>query len=416
MPATKHDLLKKAGELSTYFPNSNGKSFKDVTPTHGFAQAFMKRNPDLVCKKTQATTPDRAKVQKIDILEWHGDVKQRLDEEGKGDQLKCPENMFNLDEIGFNTDAKDVKGIFLKGAKRNHTIAFGAPHGHLTMICCVSAAGEAQTPLFLLKGKQRLNDAIKAYEADGFAARASASGYTTTADMAYYLEHVFIPDQARKGRSGPFTIFLDNASSHSVLEILWLARKLNITLITLYPNSTDVTQPLDLTVFKQMKDVVCSTIRNEFQDTVVSAKSFTKVMKIVYSQMFPNDEDGKFVPNKLVMKGFKDTGLFPFDSANVQFDLLFAQEPTRLIESAQNVILKKSSTRKQDIEFVDVGENLQDLPEDHLVEPDSSLEDENEIDLVSEPPDLFAVTPAGQFSQVIIYFIIEIPIIVQSQL
>ena len=104
---------------------------------------------------------------------------------------------------------------------------------HLTMICCVSAAGDAHTPLFILKGKQRLKNAIKEYEEDGFAARASASGYTTTADMDYYLEHVFIPDQ--------------------VLHIM-----------SPYPSSTDVTQPLGLTVFKQMKDAVCNTIRNHF--------------------------------------------------------------------------------------------------------------------------------------------------------
>ena len=91
-----------------------------------------------------------------DLLNWHGEVGRRMHEDGRSQQLENPDSIFNMDEIGFNTNAKDVKVILRKGSKRNHTIAFGAPHGHITMICCVSASGEAQKPLFLIKGKQRL--------------------------------------------------------------------------------------------------------------------------------------------------------------------------------------------------------------------------------------------------------------------
>ena len=161
-----------------------------------------------------------------------------------------------------------------------------------------------------MKGKQRLEETIKQYEQD--AARASASGYTTTSDMAYYLKEVFIPEQKSKGRYGPYTILLDNASAHTVVDILCLARELDITLITLYPNSTDITQVLDLTVFKNMKDLVGKTIHSEFQDVVINMRSFCRVMKVVYQKMFPI-VDGKFVPNKLVIKGFKDTGTYPFE-------------------------------------------------------------------------------------------------------
>ena len=110
----------------------NGNKFKNKNPTSGFVHAFLNRNKDLVCKKTQATTPDRARVEKSDLLNWHGEVGRRMHEDGRSQQLENPDSIFNMDEIGFNTNAKDVKIILRKGSKRNHTIAFGAPHGHIT--------------------------------------------------------------------------------------------------------------------------------------------------------------------------------------------------------------------------------------------------------------------------------------------
>ena len=312
--------------------------------------------------------------------------------EGRLQQLRDPSNIFNLDEIGFKTNAKYVKCIFRRGDRKNHTISFGAPHGHLTMLCCVNAAGEAQKPLFLLKGKQKLEQTIEQYELDGFAARASQSGYTTTSDFEYYLRDVFVPEQKSKGNNGPFTIFLDNASAHCVLDILWLARELNITLITLFPNSTAVTQVLDLTVFKHMKDLVGKIIRSDFQDEVISMRNFSKVIKKVYALMFPS-VDGEFVPNKLVIKGFRETGVFPFDSSNMQFDLLFEQQPRRLIESTKSVIeMKKHQIPVEDFQFVDTANALsQETQESHDVsmpeESDSSfdpLPEESHVMLMPE--------------------------------
>ena len=126
LPARKEDLLKKAGELATHFPN--GPVFKYKAPTAGIVQGYLKRNPDLQCRKTLATTPDRAKVTKLELMFWHGEVGSRMTPEGRIKQFHKPENIFNMDEIGFTTNAKNVTAIFKRGAKRNHTIAFG----HLT--------------------------------------------------------------------------------------------------------------------------------------------------------------------------------------------------------------------------------------------------------------------------------------------
>ena len=297
-------------------------------PTTGFVQHFLKSSPELKVKKSQPINFERAKVTREDLINWHNDIRHNMTKEGRMAQLENPSLVYNWDETGFIPNRKDFIGIFRKSAKRNHSIANGAPHGHITVLFSVSADGCYQTPMILYKGKQRLEATMEEARSLGFGARKSDSGYMTTKDLSYYMEHIFVPSQQQKGLHGPFTVFLDNAASHLAAEIIWKARELNITFLSYFPNSTDVSQVLDLTVFKRLKDVAGNVILNDFPDVTISNRNFANVLKKVLDKEFPTN-----LPNRLVIKGFKDTGCFPFESNNMQFDMLFAQEPSRLVVS-----------------------------------------------------------------------------------
>ena len=73
------------------------------------------------------------------------------------------------------------------------------------------------------------------------------------------LFQVLIPHVAsvrqKQGLEGKWAVlFIDGHATHTQIEVVRLCQEHQIDLITLFPHSSHLTQPLDLTIFKSWRD------------------------------------------------------------------------------------------------------------------------------------------------------------------
>jgi hypothetical protein len=88
----------------------------------------------------------------------------------------------------------------------------------------------------------------------------SESGYINSGLFLEWLEHFQI--HARADASSPVLLILDNHSSHITLEGIEFARKNHITLLTLPPHTSHMTQPLDCVFFGPLKVLYSVEVSN----------------------------------------------------------------------------------------------------------------------------------------------------------
>ena len=62
--------------------------------------------------------------------------------------LDNAENIFNVDESGINMELRQGKVIVKKGSKNFHSLSKGS-RDHITVNCCVSAAGHVLAPMII---------------------------------------------------------------------------------------------------------------------------------------------------------------------------------------------------------------------------------------------------------------------------
>lgn len=109
----------------------------------------------------------------------------------------------------------------------------------------------------------------------------------------------------------PVILFLDGHRSHISMDVSNLARKLNIILIGLYPNSTHIMQPLDTCVFGPIKKA---------WSNLLSEKRKTKLDYGVEKKKIPSlvsEFTEKHLSKENAESGFKSCGLYPWNKQNI---------------------------------------------------------------------------------------------------
>ena len=141
----------------------------------------------------------------------------------------------------------------------------------------------------------------------------SVRGWMDTNNFKNYVEKVFHPCLVKQGTKFPVIFFVDGHVSHKSIEVADVCQSLGIILISLYPNTTHITQPADVAVFKPLKDAWRDSLEQwRFQN---ANENFTlnyfgemlqKAMKIG-------------IKTASIKNGFRVCGLHPFTPDHVDF-------------------------------------------------------------------------------------------------
>lgn len=127
----------------------------------------------------------------------------------------------------------------------------------------------------------------------------------------------------------PIMYIVDGNRSHTCLQSIEKARELQIILVVLAPNATNVIQMADKVMFKPIKTAWNDLMferRRQTQNENFPIESFAPMLKRA------ND---RAVNAELVQTGFRVTGWYPFDKNAVDYSLCLSENTNQPIDFSE---------------------------------------------------------------------------------
>ncbi len=153
-------------------------------------------------------------------------------------------------------DCNKEKAVARKGTKNSYCQSYGTSE-HITLLCCASAAGIPHPPMIIYSksfpgGQYRFEG-----PEDALYAR-SESGWIDTDLFLAWLRKIFLQYVVAER---PVLLLTDGHKTHITIDVIDVCRENNITLFCLPPHTTHALQPLDVAVFKSLKDSFAKAVR-----------------------------------------------------------------------------------------------------------------------------------------------------------
>uniref|UniRef100_A0A6P7EZ51 Uncharacterized protein LOC114324264 n=1 Tax=Diabrotica virgifera virgifera TaxID=50390 RepID=A0A6P7EZ51_DIAVI len=155
----------------------------------------------------------------------------------------------------------------------------------------------------------------------------SDTGWMKAELMCDYIENILYPHLKKVNTSFPVILFLDGHRTHMTYNLSILCKKLNIVLICLYPNSTRLVQPADVSAFKPIKSGWKKAViqwRRDHPSETLSKEHFANVLKIAVEQT------GK---SETIKRGFKACGLYPWNPNALDYSKCLGGQKILTVES-----------------------------------------------------------------------------------
>lgn len=297
--------------------------FPSGEPSKKWWSGFFKRWPELTERKPQHLTIQRAKCCTPEIIEgFFTTLQEVLTDEGV---LQLPysdlaSRLWNCDETGLCTSVTSTKVIVRRGDKQVVEIGSGSGREHITVLTCGSAVGEKLPPYVIYKAKTA-DPAWMENGPLGTRYASSDSGWMEEAQFTEWFRSVFLPATESLRKSKPVVLILDGHGSHISLKVVTSARQNNVVIFCLPPHTTHLLQPLDVSVFRTVKRVwksILKEYKTEICQAVVTKKAFPSLLRKLW--------EGSVYPEHLV-SGFRATGIHPLNSKVIRKDRLYPSMP-----------------------------------------------------------------------------------------
>lgn len=307
----------------------NIPAFRDgVTPGADWASAFLQRNRSTISNRnTRNINQSRASINEASINLFFDEVEKSLKD-------TPPENIFNMDETAVVDDSSQAKRklLYRRGTKYPTKVE-NFSKTNTTLVMCGSATGVLLPPYIIYKSEylydQWVKDGPKGKPCceevccrSGSHYNRSISGWIDTVQFADWFFTTFIPHADHL--QGKVVIICDNLASHFSPRVILECEKRGISFLPLIPNSTHLTQPLDVSFFGPFKRAWRNTIM-EFRQKNPCIKTIPKVRfpPLVHSCLQKMDTleiNGKKFENRCahnLRSGFTGCGYNPLNRHKV---------------------------------------------------------------------------------------------------
>ena len=229
------------------------EQFKDNLPGMEYMFYILKRHKDYTKKLTSNIKHGRAAVDEKVL----GKYVEHLEKELKGIP---PSNLWNFDETCLVNDPGRLKCIMKRGTHypervMNHTKA------EVSIRFCGNAEGEFLPPYCIYKSISVIMDSWVRGTPPGTKFSRTKSGWFDEGTFKCFFNDILLP--RIKKQEGAHAMIGDNLSSHISESVVRKCERHDVKFICLPPNSTHLTQPLDVAYFKPLKTSWCS-ILNDF--------------------------------------------------------------------------------------------------------------------------------------------------------
>nr|XP_034836309.1 uncharacterized protein LOC117992707 [Maniola hyperantus] len=285
---------------------ANGRKdiFDNKLPGRKWVYSFLKRHKtELTIRSTQNIKRSRAEKNTEEISEYFENLRISLDGVPK-------ENLVNYDETNFTDNPGAQRCVFRKGVKYPERV-LNHSKGAISVMFAITAAGTTLPPYVVYRA-QNLYSQWTINGPKGARYNRSSSGWFDTVIFEDWFQTIILPWARTK--SGPKVVIGDNLASHINPKIVKICEENNIRFVFLPPNSSHLTQPLDVCYFGPLKKIW----RNILTDYKIRNPAETSVNKSHFPDLLNkvmNELNSKKTHN--INSAFKATGIYPFDPNQV---------------------------------------------------------------------------------------------------
>ena len=310
-PITKSQLLDS---IEMYIKKINRKtSFKDGKPGDKWFKLFMRRHPEVSSRMTQNLGKARSSITEESLRQWFDAVLKELTD--CADVLEDPSRVFNADETAIFLAPKGEKVLVRKGEKAVYLFTCNDEKECLTCLIGSNALGQLMPPMVVFK-YERLPSAIINELPNNWAFGRTDSGWMTSESFFEYIANIFYPWLINQNIKLPVALFVDGHSSHLTYTLSQFCSQNGIHLIALHPNATHVIQPMDVAVFRPLKEHWRKAVHSFKINNLggkIKRENFAPLMDSVLKQL----------KTESIVNGFRCCGIYPFDKNAVNYGKYF---------------------------------------------------------------------------------------------
>lgn len=162
------------------------------------------------------------------------------------------DRIFNCDETSLPLSPEAGAVLAEKGARSVYQVTDDSKQ-NLTVLSVYSAAGVRAPPMIMYSYKESIPVNIADKIPEDWGVGNSDTGWQTAETFYEFMTNVFTPWLQKQDIQLPVLFYLDNHSSHLSPPLVSFNRENQIELVGLLPNSTHITQPLDIAFFHPFK-------------------------------------------------------------------------------------------------------------------------------------------------------------------
>ena len=228
-------------------------------PSYTWYRSFLQRHKDKISSRVvENLDPKRWRVSLPAVESLYSIMHDLL--------LRYPglpaANICNLDETNLTPERRKSRVLAARGARRTHTLCNEARFS-MTCLPVVFADGSCMPPHFIVKGKKRpkwwgsieFQSLLSATEFAEASLSVQDNGWMDSEIFLTWFVEKFLPfTAARRSATAPVILILDNFYGHVHPDVLQVSSNNDVIMLGLPPHSTHITQPLDVTLMKPLKD------------------------------------------------------------------------------------------------------------------------------------------------------------------
>lgn len=297
--------------------------FKDGFPGNDWCAAFEKRWKQQISNRVAQNLPkNRAMAGHPDILmDFYtklNDIMTKLDITNK------PQNVYNCDETGFQTDAGKQRVLCKRGSKNPNKLVGSVTKASYTVLTCCNAIGDF-LPLFINYKGLHLYSTWCVNGPNNARYNCSPSGWMESPQFLDWFLNCFVP--ATSKQEGNKLLIYDGHNSHISIELIETAVKNNITLLCLPAHTSHLVQPLDVGVFKAVKQSWRKILQQYYHET-----AYKNVDKIAFPNLMKKLCDSGCFSRANALGGFEGSGIYPLSKEKL---LSKAQQVVQIPEATE---------------------------------------------------------------------------------
>ena len=230
-----------------------------------------------------------------------------------------PQNIFNVDESGFQTDIGSQKMFCKRGLKNPHkTVATSTKTMYTVQVCC--SANGIFLPLYVVYKGKHLYSTWCNGGPEKTRYNCSDSGWMESVQFVEWFEKIFIPET--KHLDGNKLLIFDGHSSHISSTVVTMAIENNIELLCLPAHTSSILQPLDVGVFKSVKSAWRKCLKSFYEES-----RFDNVDKIRFPKLLDKLVSSEAFSRVNAIHGFETCGIFPLNRNKITADKIATSEP-----------------------------------------------------------------------------------------